>query len=415
MSSNQTNETKKLTSITRKLYFLGVRRRLRHYIFFDIFTPLLAFIILLADREYVLLGEINFDFCRRFSVSSKTLIYKVFDSNYKDILLRIDMTYEAKIIAGCISVIMLLQLISIIATAFRERWKIKKILAPINDMAMSINELTSIDFSEEKYHYIEDAIDNIDVSGENALSLSEQELKGIEQSINNLIRRMQENSRQQARFVNDASHELRTPIAVIEGYANMLKRWGRDDEKVLDEGINAIDAEVRHMKHLVEQLLFLARGDSGRTKIEREDISAAELMKEIYEESLMIDEKHIYRFKEWEENFILSADYGLIKQAVRILIDNAAKYSTESAEIILGYGIGEDGKKYLQVQDTGIGMSENDVTHVFERFYRSDEVRSYQGTGLGLAIAKWIVDKHNGHFEILSREELGTRIRIVFD
>jgi signal transduction histidine kinase len=67
----------------------------------------------------------------------------------------------------------------------------------------------------------------------------------------------------------------------------------------------------------------------------------------------------------------------------------------------------------MQVQDTGIGMSETDVSHMFERFYRSDEVRGYQGTGLGLSIAKWIVDKHQGHFEILSRTELGTRIRIV--
>ena len=103
----------------------------------------------------------------------------------------------------------------------------------------------------------------------------------------------------------------------------------------------------------------------------------------------------------------------LIKQAVRILVDNAAKYTKEKDEIILsvGYDTGQD--VYLQVQDTGIGMKESDIEHMFERFYRSDEARSYGGTGLGLSIAKWIVDKHDGHFEITSREDLGTRIRII--
>ena len=70
---------------------------------------------------------------------------------------------------------------------------------------------------------------------------------------------------------------------------------------------------------------------------------------------------------------------------------------------------------YIQVQDSGIGMAEVDVKHMFERFYRADDTRKVQGTGLGLSIAKWIVDKHDGHFEIVSRKEIGTRIRIVFD
>ena len=103
----------------------------------------------------------------------------------------------------------------------------------------------------------------------------------------------------------------------------------------------------------------------------------------------------------------------MLKQAIRILVDNAAKYTKEKDEIILSLGYDENRNPYLQVQDTGIGMKEADVMHMFERFYRSDEVRSYNGTGLGLSIAKWIVDKHGGHFEILSRTGLGTRIRIV--
>ena len=126
----------------------------------------------------------------------------------------------------------------------------------------------------------------------------------------------------------------------------------------------------------------------------------------------MIDEKHRYRLKLPEEEIRIEADMGLLKQAVRILTDNAAKYTPEGEEIILSAGRNEEGKPYLQVQDLGIGMAESEIPHIFERFFRSDEVRASEGTGLGLSIAKWIVDKHGGYFEILSREELGTRIRI---
>ena len=167
------------------------------------------------------------------------------------------------------------------------------------------------------------------------------------------------------------------------------------------------------MNYLVEQLLFLARGDSGRTSLNRQQVRTDELMTEIYEESLMIDEKHRYRLSNsglWEEVLI---DPGLMKQAVRILVDNAAKYTPEGEEIQLSYGINEKGSPYLQVQDLGQGISESELPHIFERFFRADEARGSAGTGLGLSIAKWIVDKHEGHFEVLSVRDLGTRIRIV--
>ena len=193
----------------------------------------------------------------------------------------------------------------------------------------------------------------------------------------------------------------------------MLERWGRTDEKVLDESILAISNEVENMNRLVEQLLFLARGDSGKTVLQKENILLNELMKEIYEESFMIDEEHPYKFRDASELITIDADRTLLKQAVRILVDNAAKYTNKNDEIILGVGRTDDDRPYLMVQDTGIGMTQNDVEHMFERFYRADEARSFQGTGLGLSIAKWIVDRHGGHFEVVSRTELGTRIMIV--
>jgi signal transduction histidine kinase len=263
---------------------------------------------------------------------------------------------------------------------------------------------------------IEDALEHIrpdQAEQEGPLSFGDSDLIGVEAAMNNLLLRMGETLRQQSRFVNDASHELRTPIAVIQGYANMLDRWGKTDEKILEESITAIRHEADHMNYLVEQLLFLARGDSGRTSLNRQPVMTEDLMREIYEESLMIDENHRYYLKEGGTNAEVVIDPGLMKQAVRILIDNSAKYTPEGEEIQLSYGKNEKGNPFLEVQDLGQGISESELPHIFERFFRADEARGSAGTGLGLSIAKWIVDKHGGHFEVLSRKDLGTRIRIV--
>ena len=100
------------------------------------------------------------------------------------------------------------------------------------------------------------------------------------------------------RFVSDASHELRTPIAVIQGYVNMLDRWGKEDTAILGESIEAIKNEANHMQKLVEQLLFLARGDSNRQMLDMRVQELNSIMREVYEESLMIDVNHVYRFEE---------------------------------------------------------------------------------------------------------------------
>ena len=94
---------------------------------------------------------------------------------------------------------------------------------------------------------------------------------------------MRDSYRQQAQFVNDASHELRTPIAVIQGYANLLDRWGKSDQQTLEEVISAIKNEADHMNHLVEQLLFLARGDSGKTTLNLTEADACDLIREVYD------------------------------------------------------------------------------------------------------------------------------------
>ena len=295
----------------------------------------------------------------------------------------------------------------------------------------------------------------------------DKELQSLEIAINNLLDRMRESHRQQERFVSDASHELRTPIAVIQGYVNMLDRWGKDDEQILRESIEALKNESEHMKNLVEQLLFLARGDSGRNTLHFEECDLVEMVRDVMEESAMIDEKHQYRFEtaglpvssantsgqpgmavpgnsgvndaagQMPQSVMVQCDPAMLKQSMRIFVQNAAKYSNEGDVITLKAGRAAPAHRrnwdasghgsvagavpgnaavrpFYSVQDEGVGMQSSEVIHVFERFYRSDNARNSAqgGTGLGLSIAKWIVDAHGGDIEILTRPEFGTRITV---
>ena len=167
------------------------------------------------------------------------------------------------------------------------------------------------------------------------------------------------------------------------------------------------------MKKLIEQLLFLARGDAGRNQMTVEDLDLAALISEVYEESRMI-----YPDREWKleasEPVPARGDADMLKQAARILVDNAVKYTQDGARITLRARFKESSPCF-EVQDNGIGIKQEDLPHIFDRFFRSDPARSRAtgGTGLGLSIAEWIVEKHGGYFDVFSREEIGTRIGVV--
>lgn len=300
--------------------------------------------------------------------------------------------------------------------------KIRQIMRPLNEIAITAEQLSHLDGSSAdadaatgKFDYMEHVIDELNPSMPGArISTGDADLQGLEIAINNLLERMRESQRAQARFVSDASHELRTPISVIQGYVNMLDRWGKEDEQILEESIEAIKNESDHMKNLIEQLLFLARGDSGRNTLKFEDFDLTDMVRDVFEESEMIDETHPYVFV-GNGPVMVNGDMAMMKQSLRILVQNAAKYSSPGDTIKLSAATA-DGKACYIVQDEGIGMAAADVSHVFERFYRSDAARnsSEGGTGLGLSIAKWIVDAHRGEIEVLSRPEFGTRFTVKF-
>lgn len=407
------SKVKNVTSIAIKLNSISVRELFFKFLFLDIC------IIAILIGFWCIEGEIQFygEFVK--SAQRTINFYPIETANYKvawddgKTLVKEASEFLYNIIKlikiiGIIEGILLLEEL-IFGTA-----RIRKILKPLNEIAEAANRLSDMAFDEEKFHNLEDAISKISpVASDERFHIGDNELQGLEEAINNLLDRMRDSYRQQARFVSDASHELRTPISVIQGYANMLDRWGKEDESVLDESIKAIKSESENMKNLVEQLLFLARGINGKTQLQITEFSLNDMMTEVFEESKMIDKNHLYKYIE-KEKAIVYGDIGLLKQTARILIDNAAKYTDEGECIILKTGISSKEEPYFSVQDNGIGMDEDDVTHIFERFFRADtaRVRKNGGTGLGLSIAKWIIDNHKGYFSVLSRKDIGTRITV---
>ena len=272
----------------------------------------------------------------------------------------------------------------------------RKVLKPISDMAQTAAQLSASNLS-----------DRISVEG------AKNELKDLALVINGMLDRIEVSYNSQKQFVSDASHELRTPIAVIQGYAGMLKRWGKTDPEVLEEGINAIAQETDSMKELVDRLLFLARHDKKTLMLEVESFDPLEVMSEVHREAKMLSEKHSFELNALHGVHI-SGDKDMIKQLMRILVDNAIKYTPEDGSITLGMRR-ERGWCVLSVSDTGKGISAEELPKIFDRFYRGDETRCSHsgGHGLGLSIARIIVTAHGGKFKVRSKVGAGTTFSVL--
>ncbi|NLP44940.1 MAG: HAMP domain-containing histidine kinase [Peptococcaceae bacterium] len=244
------------------------------------------------------------------------------------------------------------------------------------------------------------------------VSGSQDELKELALTFNEMMNRLEDHYNRQKQFVSDASHELRTPIAVIQGYTDMLDRWGKNDREVLQESIDAIKNEAENMRELIDKLLFLARHDKDNFVLQKEEFSLTELLQEIVKETTMIDSRHQISFVCDTEQTVF-ADRNRIKQAIRIFIDNAIKYTPTDKEIRIGLNEDQD-YLVITVEDSGIGISKEELNHIFDRFYRAEQSRTKEkgGHGLGLAIAKIIVLGHGGKIRVRSKSEEGSEFTI---
>lgn len=241
---------------------------------------------------------------------------------------------------------------------------------------------------------------------------STDELVEFALTFNGMMDRIEQAYEKQKQFVSDASHELRTPIAVIQGYARMLERWGKDDREILQESIDAINKESQNMQDLVNQLLFIARNDKDTLVMEKSKFNMSELVQELIRETKMLETKHLVGGSV-TSGVIIDGDRDQIKQALRIFVDNAIKYTPPDGSVTIALYV-ENGKAITVIRDTGIGIPEKALPSIFDRFYRVDTARDHDkgGYGLGLSIARIIILRHGGRIKVASKVNSGTKFSI---
>jgi len=249
-----------------------------------------------------------------------------------------------------------------------------------------------------------------------ALSEDTTDFADLVTTLNAMIGRLETSFAALRRFTADASHELKTPLAVLRADVEraMTESTTQTDRMVaLEEALQ----EVRRMTDLVESLLTLARADEGRFDIHREPVELMPLVQEVYETALILGEAQgITVNLPFTTDVIVMADRTRLRQLFLNLVTNAIKYTPAGGRVELGLGRHPDNVTFA-VRDTGIGISAADFPHIFERFWRADRVRSRMsergGFGLGLAISQWIAQAHGGSLTASSRLGRGSLFTVT--
>jgi len=250
------------------------------------------------------------------------------------------------------------------------------------------------------------------------LALSEEttDFADLVTTLNAMIGRLETSFGALRRFTADASHELKTPLAVLRAD---VERAMHDSSSQTERMVALEEAlqEVRRMTDLVESLLTLARADEGRFDIYREPIELQPLVQEVYETALILGEAQGVTVNlPFTTDVVVMADRTRLRQLFLNLVTNAIKYTPAGGKVELGLGRHPDNVTFA-VRDTGIGISAADFPHIFERFWRADRVRSRMserpGFGLGLAISQWIAQAHGGTLTASSRLGRGSLFTVT--
>lgn len=217
----------------------------------------------------------------------------------------------------------------------------------------------------------------------------------------------------QKKFVSDASHELRTPLSIFYSSLEILEiEEARQLSPLGKELIADLKDEAEIMKELIDKMLFLARHDQHQVAVQKEIIPLSTLLKKVSSKFQRLMPPEIQFSTDIQENLELLGDASKVQELLYILLDNAIRY-TNSGTITLTLFKNQDAVK-ITVVDSGVGITEQELPLIFERFYRSDAARQRNGTGLGLAIAKAIVEQHDGKIYATSMVNKSTTIHIEF-
>ncbi|MFI5094771.1 MAG: sensor histidine kinase [Candidatus Acidiferrales bacterium] len=239
------------------------------------------------------------------------------------------------------------------------------------------------------------------------------ELRRLTETLNAMLGRIESSVAHITQFTADASHDLRTPLALIRTNAELaLRRPRREDE--YRETLGRILAAAEESTQLIEHLLTLARADAGAAQLCFQAADLSQVLRKVSPLARILAQAKGLEFSgEIDiEPLPVFMDSSAMERLLLAMLDNAVKYTPEGSIFLRSYA--HEGQAIVEVQDTGVGISETDMPHIFDRFYRADQTRSREvrGSGLGLAIARWIAGMHQGTIEVESELGRGSVFRI---
>ena len=235
---------------------------------------------------------------------------------------------------------------------------------------------------------------------------AQDELGDLFRIYHSMLNELKESFERQQQFVQDASHELRTPIQAIEGHLSLIDRWGKEDPTILNESIQTSLTEVRRMKKMMEELLLLARNEESSPKT---SVNVEAVIQQVVKELQFIYPSSTFHIRnESEIKNVITSEQAL-RQIIRNIFENGIHYN-EQQPIIETIITSVNSTIQITIKDNGIGIAEEHLPFIFNRFYRVDESRhnEYGGTGLGLSITKMLADKYNIKIKVRSMLNKGT-------
>jgi len=239
------------------------------------------------------------------------------------------------------------------------------------------------------------------------------ELGRLAGTLNEMIGRLEKAFKRQKQFTGDASHELRAPLAVIEAEATLALQRDRDSDEY-QKSLTTVAEEVGHMSKIIDQLLKLARADAGREMLSFEKVKLDELLRDLCSSLQKKSEENDVKLELTVLNeATVEGDRAMLKLLFSNIIENAIRYTERGGKITMLMRREGEGA-FVHITDTGIGISKEDLPHIFDRFYRVDKARSRSegGSGLGLAICKQIAELHGGDVTAESEPGKGTTFTI---
>lgn len=240
------------------------------------------------------------------------------------------------------------------------------------------------------------------------------ELDRLSDTLNGMFARLDASFQRVTQFTADASHELRTPVAVIRTTAELARRRPRSDAEYA-EALDRILAESERTSRLIDDLLLLARADAGADGLVSESMDLIESLRDACEEARVLADAAGLTFEaELPESCPMSGDSQALRRLFLILLDNAVKYTPSGGTVRVSAACVGTTEAVVDVRDSGPGIAAAELPHLFERFYRIGNVRSRTsgGVGLGLSIALWIATRHRGDISVESQPGAGSTFRV---